>query len=146
MRLNVQTDYALRLVMQLAVSNDALVTIAEIAARFDISKNHLMKVAHVLGRAGFIETIRGRAGGLRLARPAADIGVGEVVREMESDFAIVECFEDGKGECLITPACRLKGVFHEATKAFLAVLDEYTIDDLVRRHPALRALLSEVAA
>ncbi len=146
MRLNLQTDYALRLLMHLAVNQDRLCTIADIALRYDVSKNHLMKVAHLLGREGFIETVRGRAGGLRLARPAADINVGDIVRRMEADFAVVECFEGGAGECAITPACRLKSVLKEALEAFLSALDAYTLDDLVRRNPRLRMLLEEEAA
>lgn len=146
MRLNVQTDYALRLLMHLAVNNGALVTIAEIAKRYRISRNHLMKVAYILGREGFIETVRGRSGGLRLARPAQDICVGAVVRRMEGDFALVECFQDGKSECLITPACKLKGVMHEAMATFLAVLDQYTIHNLTMRNPDLKILLGSAAA
>lgn len=146
MRLNLQTDYALRLLMHLAVNEDRLCTIADIAERYGISKNHLMKVAHLLGREDFIETVRGRSGGLRLARASSKINVGDVVRRMEADFAIVECFEGGAGECMITPACRLKGVLNEALKAFLNALDRYTLADLVRRNVQLRALLGEEAA
>lgn len=146
MRLNVQTDYALRLLMHLAVNPDALVTIAEAADRYGISRNHLMKVAHILGREEFIETVRGRSGGLRLARPAREICVGDVVRCIEGDFALVECFQDGKEECLITPACKLKGVLHQAMAAFLTVLDQYTIHHLVTRNPDLKILLGSEAA
>ena len=146
MRLNLQTDYALRLLMHLAVNGETLSTIADVAERYDISKNHLMKVAHVLGREGVIETVRGRAGGLRLAQPADEINVGAIVRLMEADLAIVECFQGGAGECLITPACRLKGVFREALEAFLSVLDQYTIDELTRRNNKLRLLLQTEAA
>ena len=146
MRLNVQTDYALRLLMHLAVNQGRLCTITEVAERYAISKNHLMKVAHLLGKEGFIETLRGRSGGLRLARKAADINLGDVVRYAEADFAIVECFEGGAGECLITPSCRLKSVLHEAVKAFLGALDGYSLDDLVRRNVHLRDLLDEEAA
>ncbi len=146
MRLNVQTDYALRLLMHLAVNRGKLVTIAEVSERYAISRNHLMKVAHALGREGFVETVRGRAGGLRLAKPAQEIKVGDVVRRMEGDFAIVECFQNGKGECLVTPACKLKGVLHEALGAFLATLDDYSIQNLVARNPGLRTLLASEAA
>lgn len=146
MRLNVQTDFALRLLMHLAVNGGTLVTIAEIADRYAISRNHLMKVAHLLGRAGFVETVRGRAGGLRLSMAAKDIRVGDVVRRMESDFTLVECFQDGRSECLITPACKLKGVLHEAMAAFLAVLDQRSIRDLVTRNTSLKALLARDAA
>lgn len=146
MRLNVQSDYALRLLMHLAVNKDALVTIAEIAERYAISRSHLMKVAYVLGQEGFVKTVRGRSGGLRLARSAQDICIGNVVRCMEGDFALVECFQGGKGECLITPACKLKRVLHEAMSAFLVVLDQYSVHDLVARNPALRTLLTSEAA
>ncbi len=146
MRLNVQTDYALRLLMHLAVNGPGPATIADIANKYAISKNHLMKVANTLGREGVIETVRGRAGGLRIAEVGLELCVGDVVRLMEADLAIVECFEGGKGECLITPACRLKGVLGEAVDAFLAVLDQYTIKDLVSRNAALRALLGDRAA
>lgn len=146
MRLNVQSDYALRLLMHLAVNRDRLTTIAEIADRYAISKNHLMKVANHLGRDGFIETVRGRSGGLRLARSPAAIVVGDVVRRMEGDFALVECFEAGTGTCLITPSCRLKGVLRSAMEAFLSELDNHTIHDLASDNIGLRILLTEDAA
>lgn len=145
MRLNVQTDYALRLLMHLAVNDTELSTIADIAERYRISKNHLMKVAHVLGKNDIIETIRGRAGGLRLAVSADEIVIGDIVRLMEADLALVECFQSGD-ECLITPACRLKGVLGEALDAFLAVLDQYTLEQLVQRNRKLTNLLSTEAA
>ena len=146
MRLNLQTDYALRLLMHLAVNEDQLCTIADIALRYGVSKNHLMKVAHLLGKEGFIETVRGRTGGLRLASPASAINLGDVVRRMEADFAIVECFPNGAGGCAITPACRLKSILKQALDAFLISLDAYTLDDLVRRNPRLHDLLDEEAA
>ncbi|PCI04403.1 MAG: BadM/Rrf2 family transcriptional regulator [Hyphomicrobiales bacterium] len=146
MRLNLQSDYALRLLMQLASNPDALCTIADIAQCYGISKNHLMKVANTLGRAGFIETVRGRSGGLRLARDADAIGIGAVVRKTEGDFALVECLQANKNNCLLTPSCRLKGILGEATEAFIAVLDTYTIADLVVDNSQLRDLLNlEVA-
>ena len=146
MRLNVQSDYALRLLMHLAVRDGELLTIAEVAERFQVSKNHLMKIASLLAREGYIEAARGRSGGLRLAKPAKQVRVGEVVRSTEADFAIVECFQDGKSQCLITPCCKLQRVLGEAVEAFLAVLDRYTLDDLVRRNPDLRLLLGKDAA
>ena len=93
MRLTVYTDYSLRLLMYLALKDDGLATIEEIAKSYGISKNHLMKVAHQLGVAGYVDTVRGRHGGLRLAKPAKAIGLGEVVRHTEPDMAIVMCFE-----------------------------------------------------
>lgn len=146
MRLNLQSDYALRLLMQLALNTGTLCTIAEIAACYGISKNHLMKVANALGRAGFIETVRGRSGGLRLARDAGSIGVGEVVSTTEGDFALVECLQSGKNNCPVTPVCRLKGVLSEASGAFMAVLDKYSIEDLVADNNGLRDLLNLEAA
>lgn len=146
MRLNLQTDFALRMLMHLAVNDDRLCTIAEISERYGISNNHLMKVANSLGRAGVVEPVRGRGGGLRLATPADEIIVGRIVRLIEADFALVECFEGGKDECLITPSCRLKGVLKSACDAFLSVLDRCTIHDLVTRNSGLKTLLQETAA
>src|ERR1700754_2427657 len=124
MRLSSYSDYALRILIFLAVQPEGLPTIAEIADRYGISKNHLMKVAHQLGVGGYIVTVRGRGGGLRLGRPAEEIVLGQVVRFTEQDLAIVECMGTGN-ECLLTPSCVLKGVLGEALQAFLAVLDEY---------------------
>lgn len=141
MRLNVQTDYALRLLMYLAAKDQGLTTIAESAARYNISKNHLMKVAHQLGRFGYIETIRGRSGGLKLARKAGKINIGEIVRKFEEESALVACFPSGGGGCLITPACRLKSALANALDAFFDTLDQYTLEDLAGRNPELRQLL-----
>ncbi|MBI1361279.1 MAG: Rrf2 family transcriptional regulator [Alphaproteobacteria bacterium] len=142
MRLNLQSDYALRTLMLLATHDGDLVTIGQIAERFAISQNHLMKVAYLLGRYGFIETVRGRSGGLRLARLPETIIVGDVVRRMEGDLALVECFQGGAGGCVITDVCRLRGVLHQALDAFLSVLDGFTIADLTTRNPRLTNLLS----
>lgn len=141
MRLNLQSDYALRLLMHLAVNPDQLITISEVAKAFGISKNHLMKVAHIMSREGYIKTVRGRTGGMRLGRTAAGIGVGEVIRHMEADFALVECMPSGADGCGITPACRLKVVINEALESFWAILDQYTIRDLVENNDDLRVLL-----
>lgn len=146
MRLNVQTDYALRLLMHLAVNQDERVTIADVAQRFGISRNHLTKVAHLLGQHGYIQTVRGRSGGLQLARSPKKIAVGAVVRRMEPDFALVECFQRRDGQCLISPSCRLKGALREAVQAFMAVLDRFTLEDLVAKNPRLHGLLSIEAA
>ena len=141
MRLTVHTDYALRMLIYLALCAPERSTIQEIAEAYGISKNHLMKVAHELGRAGWVETLRGRGGGLRLkGRPAA-IRVGAVVRRMEEDFRLVECFDPDSDTCRITPACRLQGVLREAGLAFIDVLDGYTLADLVDRPRALARLL-----
>ncbi|WP_338473074.1 Rrf2 family transcriptional regulator [Niallia sp. XMNu-256] len=142
MRLTNYSDYALRVLIYLAVkNNNELATIKEIADSYDISKNHLMKIIHDLGKLGFIETIRGRNGGIRLAIQPKDINIGEVVSKTEEDFHIVECFDKGKNYCIITPACKLKHVLHEALQAFIAVLKQYTLEDLVQNKDDLYSLL-----
>ena len=145
MRLNLQTDYALRLLMHLAVNPGRLVTIAEIANRFRISQAHLMKVTYLLGKAGLVQTVRGRAGGMQLALAADAIGVGDVLRHMEGDIQLVSCFGNAPDACVISRACRLKGALNEAVMAFLGVLDQYTLADLTA-NPKLHALLREQAA
>jgi Rrf2 family nitric oxide-sensitive transcriptional repressor len=141
MRLTVYTDYALRLLMYLAIKDDGLATIAEVAESYDISRNHLMKVAHQLGVAGYVATVRGRSGGLKLARPAADINLGDVVRDTEQDMALVPCMSPVDAACAIRPSCLLKRALDKATAAFLSVLDEYSLGDLVKPRHALRNLL-----
>jgi Rrf2 family transcriptional regulator, nitric oxide-sensitive transcriptional repressor len=140
-RLTVHTDYALRMLMYLALKQDRLATIAEIAACYDISKNHLMKVAYELGLAGYVETVRGRGGGLRLAKPVGTIGLGDVVRYTEPDMAIVSCFEPVNAPCTIHPGCVLKRALKKAADAFIEVLDGYTLDDLVQPRAKLASLL-----
>ena len=141
LRLTVYTDYSLRMLMYLAVHEGIRVTIAEIAAAYGISKAHSTKVAHQLGLAGFVGTTRGRGGGLGLARPAKEIRVGDVVRYTEPDMALVPCLGEEHGSCPIVPACGLRGALNEARQAFLAVLDRYTLDDLVQRRAELAELL-----
>jgi Rrf2 family transcriptional regulator, nitric oxide-sensitive transcriptional repressor len=142
MRLTAYTDYALRVLMRLALQPDRLTTIADLAKGYDISENHLMKVVHQLGVAGLIDTVRGRNGGLRLRKPPAAIGVGRVVRLMEPDMDIVPCFNDSSGR-VIEPACLLKGALAEARDAFLAALDRYTLADLVKPRRRLSALFRD---
>jgi Rrf2 family nitric oxide-sensitive transcriptional repressor len=141
MRLTYYSDYALRVLMYLAMNSDHLVTIQEIADAYGISKNHLMKVAFELGKKGFIETMRGRNGGLRLAKKPEELRLGDIVRATEDDFTIVECFDREKNTCPITAACRLKGALSKALLAYLAVLDEYTLGDLTQRNAPLMRLL-----
>jgi Rrf2 family transcriptional regulator, nitric oxide-sensitive transcriptional repressor len=145
-RLTVYTDYALRMLMYLALRKDQLATIAEIAESYDISRNHLMKVAHQLGVAGFVETVRGRGGGLRLAKPVGSIGLGDVVRYTEPDMAIVSCFEAIDTSCAIEPCCVLKRALKQARDAFLEVLDGYTLEDLVQPRARLSGLLGLATA
>lgn len=142
MRLTVYTDYSLRMLMYLAVKRDGLATIAEVAGAYGISKAHLNKVAHQLGLAGYVETTRGKGGGLRLARPAGEIGLGDVIRCVEPDMALVPCFEPMHAPCSIVPACGLRGALYEARQAFLAVLNRYSLADLVQRRAELRDLLA----
>jgi len=140
-RLTVYTDYSLRMLMYLAVKGDGLATIAEVAGAYGISKTHLNKVAHQLGLAGYVETTRGKGGGLRLARPAGEIGLGDVIKRVEPDMALVPCFEPVHAPCAIVPACGLRSALNEARQAFQAVLDRYSLADLVQRQGELRALL-----
>ena len=142
MRLTVYTDYALRMLMYLALKDDGLATIEEIAKSYGISKNHLMKVAHQLGVAGYVDTVRGRNGGLRLAKPAKAIGLGEVVRHTEPDMAIVMCFEPTNADCAILPYCVLRKALEKARTAFVEALDDYNLSDLVRPRASLQAMLS----
>ena len=109
MRLTYHADYALRLLMYTALKDGALVQIQEVADAYGISKNHLMKVAFQLGKQGFLDTVRGRGGGLRLARPPEEISIGDVVRKSEEDFTLVECFDPQSNTCVITGPCRLRG-------------------------------------
>jgi Rrf2 family nitric oxide-sensitive transcriptional repressor len=141
MRLTVYTDFSLRVLMYVALHPERLPTIGEIAAAHGISKNHLMKVVHQLGAAGYVETVRGKRGGLRLARPAGEIRIGDVVRHAEPDMAMAPCFEGAEGLCRIAPACRLRSALHQATAAFLGVLDGYTLADVVGNREALGRLL-----
>lgn len=136
MRLTTYTDYALRTLMYLAVNRDRLVTIQDIADIHGIAKNHLTKVVHQLGQIGIVETVRGRNGGLKLKREPADINIGEVVRNTESDFFMAECFDREKNNCVFSPSCELKGVLGAATTAYLEVLDRATLDSLIAKTPA----------
>ncbi|WIO73891.1 Rrf2 family transcriptional regulator [Porticoccaceae bacterium LTM1] len=124
------TDYSLRVLIYLALQDDELVTIKEVAERYGISKNHLMKVVQELNIKGYLTAIRGKNGGMRLSRPASEINVGELVRMVEQSSTLVECFGDNN-QCVITSACRLKLIFAEAMESFFATLDQYTLADLV---------------
>jgi Rrf2 family nitric oxide-sensitive transcriptional repressor len=130
MRLTAYTDYTLRTLIYLALRPERQATIAEIAAAYRISPNHLMKIVHHLSVAGDVTTLRGQHGGLRLARSAHEINVGAVVRRTEPDWELAACFGSGPS-CVIAPDCVLAGALHEALSAFLAVLDRVTLADLV---------------
>jgi Rrf2 family transcriptional regulator, nitric oxide-sensitive transcriptional repressor len=139
MRMTQHSDYGLRMLTYLAARPDRQCTVSEIASVYGLSRNHLLKVALKLKNSAFVASARGRAGGLRLAKPASEIGIGAVVRCLEEDFVLVECF-GSRGGCIIAPACRLKGVFGEALAAYLAVLDKYTLQNLIENMAALRPL------
>ena len=130
MRLTVFSDYSLRLMMFAASHEERLVTIEEVSQTFGISRSHLMKVANLLTRSGFLKAVRGRSGGLSLTRSIDSIRLGDIVRATEPDFAVVECL-GSHNTCRIAPSCRLKGILCRATNAFIAELDAHTLRDLV---------------
>ena len=140
MQLTKFSDYAMRVLMYAHAARGRRVTIDEMAAAYRISRAHLMKVVNSLTRAGYLTAIRGRSGGLVLARPAEDIRLGEVVRATEPDFAIAECFSTGN-QCVITGCCRLPRVLDQAVTAFLAVLDQHTLASVALKPKDFRAVL-----
>ena len=131
--------------MYLGVNPGRAATVKEIAENFGVSRNHLMKVVHRLSVFGYVDTLRGRGGGLRLARRPEDIRVGAVVRDTEDDLAAVPCLRPGPTECCIRPACVLRDALQAATGAFLDVLDHYTLADLLKPAGQLRSLLADHA-
>lgn len=134
MQLTKHTDYSLRVLIYLAYRGEELSTIKEIADMYRISENHVMKIVNRLGRLGYVETLRGKGGGLKLARPAERINIGEVVRNTEETLYVVECLaDDYPGDCRLTPNCTLKSVLHTAQAAFFQHLDRYTLKDLMPR-------------
>lgn len=141
MRLTVHTDYALRVLIFLGVEPQRLATIREISEHYDISRNHLMKIVNELAAAGYVESVRGKNGGIRLGRAPADVGIGTVVRHMEDNFHLVGCFNPDAPTCRIEPACLLSGVLQTALDEFLAVLDRWTLADLVAPKADLAGLL-----
>jgi Rrf2 family transcriptional regulator, nitric oxide-sensitive transcriptional repressor len=141
MRLSSFSDYSLRVLMYLGVHADRLATIGEIAQAYAISANHLTKVVNHLGRLSYIETVRGKGGGIRLGKPAAEIRLGELIRQTENDCALVECFTAGS-HCHIEAVCRLPHIFDEALAAMFAVLDRYTLADLLHRQDGLLDLIA----
>lgn len=142
MRLTTFSDYGLRVLMYVGAHDDRLATIGEIAQAYDISENHLMKVVHHLAQCGYVETARGRGGGMRLARAPRDINLGEVVRRTEDRSHLVECFDPQTSGCRIAPGCTLKGLLGEAMDAFFQVLDSHSLADLLVTRPKLVKLLA----
>ena len=137
MRLTRYTDYSLRVLIHLALHDDRLCSIGEMSRTYDVSHNHLMKVVNALARDGFIQTVRGRAGGMRLARPPEEITVGEVVRRTEEGFELADC-----SGCALSPACGLTSVLAKGMQAILAVFDSFTIADLLTDADAMRRLIN----
>jgi Rrf2 family nitric oxide-sensitive transcriptional repressor len=142
MQLTKFSDYSLRVLMYAHAAGDRLVTIEEMAASYRISRAHLMKVVNALTRAGYLAAVRGRTGGLKLARPAEEIRLGDVIRTTEPDFALVECFSTG-GQCVIGGCCRLPAVLRRALGAFLAELDQHTLASIALRPRDFRKVFAE---
>jgi Rrf2 family nitric oxide-sensitive transcriptional repressor len=140
MKLTLFTDYSMRVLLYLGARPDRLCSIGEVSQAYRISQNHLMKVVNQLARNGYIESVRGRSGGIRLGRQPEEINIGALVRQTEEGFDLADC-----GSCIIAPACGLTGVLKEALGAFLQVLDRYTLADLLTHRMEL-ALLFDVEA
>lgn len=141
MRLTTFTDYSLRVMMYVAAHPEGRATIAEIARSYDISEHHLTKVVHFLGKEGYLENLRGRGGGLRLARAPSAINVGDVVKLTEGGDVPAECFERESNCCAITADCKLKFALSDAVDAFYAALRRYTLEDVVKNRKALGKVL-----
>ena len=141
MKLTGFTDYSLRVLIYLAAAPSRRVTIAEISAAFGVSENHMTKVVHSLGKQGWIATVRGKGGGIVLAKPPEAIVVGHVMRDTEGVAVPAECFRIDKGNCVISSCCQLKGVLAEAVQAFYSVLDRYTLADITRDRQSLGDIL-----
>lgn len=141
MRLNQASDFALRVLMFVAANESDLSKIDDISKRYNLSRAHLMKIVNKLARAGLLQTLRGRNGGLRLNLPSEDISIGDVVRAIEEDFALVECMRKDQNKCIITPACHLTAIFAEALAEFINVLDRYTLADITQNRFELQNIL-----
>ena len=141
MQLTLYTDYALRTLIALGLNPGEMQTVTAVADAYGVSRHHLVKVVARLAERGYVETLRGKGGGMRLARAPGDINIGAVVRDMEAELGVVECLTQGGGHCVVAPACRLKGVLHEATGAFLATLDRHTLQDMLQQPQPMSRLL-----
>lgn len=142
MRLTTFTDYTFRVLIYMGLHPDELITVAELAKRYDISRNHLTKVIHYLGQGGYIETLRGKGGGVRLAVRPSEINLGKLARDTEKSSMLVECFTPSDSQCKITPACSLANILLEAQEGFYKVLDKYYVEDIIKNPTALTDLLS----
>ena len=141
MQLTLYTDYSLRVLVYLGLVSERTATITEIANAYQISRNHLVKVVHNLSLTGFIRTTRGRGGGIALARDPENINIGDVVRHTEGNFHLVECFDVARNACPIALSCFLKDSLYDAQRAFMAVLDNKTLADMLKNSQWLRSKL-----
>ncbi|MHC5654727.1 Rrf2 family transcriptional regulator [Stappia sp. ICDLI1TA098] len=141
MRLTQQTNYAVRTLIYCAANPDTPSRVADVAASFEMSEAHLFKILKVLVSNNFVRTIRGRNGGLMLAKPASEITVGQVVRAAEESFLLAECFDSGRRDCPLITSCGFNGLLHEALEAFMTVLDAHTIAELAEDRHEIRFLL-----
>lgn len=141
MQLRAYSDYSIRVLMYAALHAPERVTVDEVAAAFAISRHHLVKVVHELGRSGYLDTQRGIGGGFTLGRPPEEIQLGDIVRLGEQTETVIGCIDKKNQQCRLFPACRLKGVLDEAAGAFFAVLDEYSLADLIMQPNNMRAAL-----
>ncbi|OUR93500.1 Rrf2 family transcriptional regulator [Halobacteriovorax marinus] len=141
MRLTNFTDYSLRVLIYLAVKGDELSTVSEISGKYDISNNHLVKVVHNLSKMGIINTYKGKSGGINLALEPSKLNIGKLIRELEEDSPLVECFSD-KGNCKLNPACKLKAALSLAKKSFYETLETFTLADMVKNKANLKSSLS----
>jgi Rrf2 family transcriptional regulator, nitric oxide-sensitive transcriptional repressor len=141
MKLSSYTDYSLRVLMQAALKSPGLTTIDEVAAAYKISRNHLGKVVHQLSQAGYLKTRRGIGGGFTLGVEPAQIRIGALVRMTEQDTSVIDCVSRTNEPCVVFPACRLRQILADASRAFYETLDQYSLADLVKRHGEMRELL-----
>ncbi|MBT6032369.1 MAG: Rrf2 family transcriptional regulator [Kordiimonadaceae bacterium] len=140
MRLTSFTDYSVRVLIYVSQKNGDLASIREVSEAYDISRNHLMKVVHLLGKGGYLDTIRGKNGGFRLGKEPKDINIGALIRYTEDDLSIVECFSGTDGRCTLVNNCSFSHVMQEALQAFLSTADKYTLEDLVKDNEPMNFL------
>ncbi|MDZ4140674.1 MAG: Rrf2 family transcriptional regulator [Methylotenera sp.] len=140
MQLTTFSDYCMRTLIYLGLKNNEMTTISSIASAYAISENHLMKIVHFLGQRGYIETTRGKGGGIRLARAANTINIGELLLATEGDAGLLECV-NGQSSCCIQSACKLTDILREAQTALYGVLSQYTLADLLRQEAPLTKIL-----
>ena len=141
MHMTLQTDYALRMLIYLAIHEPRPSTVHDVAESYGISRNHLLKIVLKLRDMGLVATARGRSGGIHLAVPPEKVNIGAVVRDLGDEFPVVECMKAGGGACVLSPICRLKGVVREALGAYLSVFDKYSLADLVANRAELASVL-----